>query len=75
MFPDAGRFDITRKQNKHVTFGYGAFYCLGAALARLEAQVFFSTFLPRFPNLRLERQEWEPSPPLGKRLSALHVTF
>jgi hypothetical protein len=75
MFSDPQRFDITRKQNKHVTFGYGAYYCLGAALARLEAQIFFTTFLPRFPNLKLEKREWEPSPPLGKRLSAMHVTF
>ncbi|WP_257449357.1 cytochrome P450 [Archangium lipolyticum] len=74
-FPEGGRFDITRKHNKHVTFGYGAYYCLGASLARLEAQVFFSTFLPRFPNLRLENREWVPSPPLGRQLTALNVTL
>ncbi|QRK05318.1 cytochrome P450 [Archangium violaceum] len=75
VFPEPSRFDITRKTNKHVTFGYGSYYCLGAALARLEAQVFFSTFLPRFPNLRLVDRAWEPSPPLGRRLTALNVSF
>jgi cytochrome P450 len=75
LFNDPDGFDITRTQNKHVTFGYGPFYCLGAALARLEAQVFFSTFLSRFPNPRLESAKWRPLPPLGRRLHSLQVSF
>jgi cytochrome P450 len=75
VFPEGDRFDITRKQSKHVTFGHGAYYCLGAALARLEAQIFFSTLLPRFPHLRLENREWVSSPPLRRQLAALNVTF
>jgi len=52
VFPDPDRFDITRKPGKHVAFGFGSFYCLGAALARLEAHVFFETLLRRFPQVR-----------------------
>jgi cytochrome P450 PksS len=49
--PDA--LDITRQNNRHLAFGQGAHYCLGAPLARLEAHVAFSTLLARAPNLRL----------------------
>ncbi|PTL77604.1 cytochrome P450 [Vitiosangium sp. GDMCC 1.1324] len=52
IFPEPDKFDVTRKPGKHVAFGYGSFYCLGAALARLEAHVFFETLLRRFPQVR-----------------------
>ena len=51
-FPDGERFDVHRNIEKHVTFGYGIHYCLGAALARLEGQVALAEVLDRFP-------EWE----------------
>ena len=38
-YPDAGRFDVTRRFDHHVSFGFGVHFCLGAALARLEGRV------------------------------------
>ena len=51
-WPDADRFDIHRKIDHHLTFGYGIHFCLGAALARLEGRIALDEVLQRFP-------EWE----------------
>lgn len=53
QFDDGETFDLTRKNNKHLGFGLGVHYCLGAPLARLEGQIAISTLLRRLPNLRL----------------------
>ena len=42
IFDDPFRFDVSRDPNKHIAFGYGVHFCLGAALARMEASSFFS---------------------------------
>ncbi len=49
--PDA--LDITRKNNKHLAFGHGVHFCLGASLARLEGQIAINRLNQRMPNLRL----------------------
>ena len=49
--PDA--LDITRQNNRHLAFGQGIHYCLGAPLARLETQIAINAILRRFPHLRL----------------------
>jgi cytochrome P450 len=50
MFPDPDRFDIHRKANKQISFGFGIHHCLGAHLARLEARVALEEVLKRFPE-------------------------
>ncbi|HEV3227504.1 MAG TPA: cytochrome P450 [Acidimicrobiales bacterium] len=52
-FPDPDRLDVGREDNQHLTFSHGIHYCLGAALARLEGQVVFSTLATRYPEMRL----------------------
>jgi cytochrome P450 len=67
------RLDLTREP-RHLAFGSGIHYCLGAPLARLEAQVAIGTVLRRFPALALavERPVWRPSSAL-RGLEALPV--
>ncbi len=53
QFKDPDTLDLGREPNKHVSFGLGIHYCLGAPLARLEGQIAIQTLVNRFPNLRL----------------------
>jgi cytochrome P450 len=53
QFPDPDRLDVGREDIRHVAFGLGPHYCLGAPLARLEGAVVFSTLLRCFPDLHL----------------------
>ena len=52
-FDDPFRFDVQRHPNEHVAFGFGAHFCLGQALARLELRVMFEQLLIRMPDLEL----------------------
>lgn len=62
---DPGVLDVAREGVRHLSFGYGIHYCLGAPLARLEAVVALETLLRRIPDLRpagsLDELEWVPS--------------
>jgi cytochrome P450 len=51
--PGAERFDVLRDPNPHLAFGFGAHFCLGANLARLEARVAFEELLDRIPEYRM----------------------
>jgi cytochrome P450 StaP len=59
-FPNPELFDIGRDDNEHLSFGGGIHYCLGATLARAEAQVIFAALAHRYPRMRLSEQtiEW-----------------
>jgi cytochrome P450 len=61
VFADPDRLDIGRDPNPHVSFGRGIHFCLGAPLAKLEAQVALPMLLDRFPDLRLAGEP-EPRP-------------
>src|SRR6476660_1397206 len=78
QFERANQFDITRANNRHLSFGMGAHYCLGAPLARLEGQIAVTALLRRLPNLRLrvpaDEIKWKPGLVL-RGAKALPVEF
>jgi cytochrome P450 len=53
VFADPMRFDVGREPNRHLAFGFGAHYCLGAALARMEIRALLTELLPRLRSVRL----------------------
>jgi hypothetical protein len=61
VFEDPHRFDVSRKHKPHVAFGGGAHICIGAPLARLEAQVALVKLFQRFPHLRLADPDAPPA--------------
>jgi cytochrome P450 len=63
-FSHPDRFDITRNEGRHLGFGMGIHFCIGAPLVRLEAEVIFDTILRRFPKISLasETLAWQEHP-------------
>jgi pimeloyl-[acyl-carrier protein] synthase len=75
-FPDPDRLDLRRKDNRHVAFGFGAHFCFGAPLARIEGQIAFATILQRLQHLQLKSGPITWRENLGLRgLAALPVSF
>lgn len=76
VFPDPDHLDVARADNRHLAFGGGIHFCLGASLARLEAQIAFGALLRRLPRLAFATAtpEWRPASVL-RGLTALPVTF
>jgi cytochrome P450 len=75
-FPDPDRFDITRKDNKHLAFGAGPHYCFGAPLGRMEANLAFRTLMERISDFSVasDRLFWRDN--LGLRgLVGLPLSF
>jgi cytochrome P450 len=64
VYPEPDRFDVTRRDVHHQSFGGGVHFCLGAPLARLEARLAIGALLERFPHLRLadEAPVWRALP-------------
>jgi cytochrome P450 len=73
-FADPDRLDVTRRDNRHLGFGSGIHFCLGAPLARLETEIAITSLLRRFPRLELAGDclEWHPMV-LSRSLKALPV--
>jgi cytochrome P450 len=76
QFRDPDRLDITRTENRHIAFGLGIHFCLGAPLARVEGQIAINTLIKRLPHLAvaIDRPEYRQSLTL-RGLTALPVTF
>jgi cytochrome P450 len=75
-FDEPDRLDLGRQTNRHVAFSAGVHSCLGAMLARIEAQIVITTLLRRFPRLRAEDEipDWKPMV-VSRGLNTLRVTF
>jgi cytochrome P450 len=78
VFDKPNELQITREPNRHLSFGQGIHFCLGAPLARMEAQIAFTSLLGRLPDLRLKNPphslRWRPSIFL-RGLASLPVKF
>ncbi len=74
-FPD--QFDIRRQPNRHMAFGVGIHFCVGAQLARTEGQIVFTTVMDRLPGLRLveDKPNWDMEKPNSRMLKSLPVLF
>ncbi|QBD74685.1 cytochrome P450 [Ktedonosporobacter rubrisoli] len=77
QFPDPEIFDIQRQPNRHLTFGHGIHFCLGAPLARLEARIALPLLLERFPTLKHQPEHSIETivSPFLVGVKAFHVTL
>ena len=75
-YTEPDRFDITRNEGRHLNFGLGIHFCIGASLVRLEVEIAFNTILRRVPNLQLatENLDWQEHP-VFRGLKSLPVSF
>ncbi|MDT0264371.1 cytochrome P450 [Jatrophihabitans lederbergiae] len=75
VYDDPERFDITRSPSRHLSFGHGAHFCVGAPLARLQGELAFGTLLRRLPGFELavppDELAWVADSSLSRGLEAL----
>ncbi|NBQ56231.1 MAG: cytochrome P450 [Verrucomicrobia bacterium] len=76
-FKDPDTFNIRRENNRHIAFGFGPHFCIGATLARTEAFIAVGTLIQRFPNLRLvdPKPDWDSEKRNSRVLNKLAVKF
>jgi cytochrome P450 len=77
QFPDPDRFDIRRNPNRHLAFGRGIHFCIGAPLSRTEGEIVFRTMLNRLPRIHLldTVPDWDLQKPNSRVLKTLRVAF
>jgi cytochrome P450 len=77
QFPDPARFDIRRNPNRHLAFGRGIHFCIGAPLSRTEGEIVFQTILKRLPRIHLldTVADWDLHKPNSRVLKTLRVAF
>jgi cytochrome P450 len=76
VFGDPDRFDIRRDPNRHIAFGLGPHFCIGAPLSRAEGQIAFATLTGRMPGLELDGPPvWDLSKPNSRVLRELPVRW
>ena len=75
VFPDPETFDIRRRDNNYISFGFGAHYCLGHALARLESTEILDALLDRLPGLRLDGEAQWSDHQFFRSLASLPVSW
>jgi cytochrome P450 len=74
QFPDPDLFDITRRPNRHLSFGLGIHICAGNALARIEAQIAFQRLFRRFPKLALKSSAVIAPRVRFREISSMHIS-
>jgi hypothetical protein len=77
QFIDPGKFDIRRSPNRHIAFGQGIHFCIGAPLSRAEGDIVFNTVLDRLPDIRLANSipQWDAAMANSRVLKTLPVKF
>jgi cytochrome P450 len=77
VYDDPERFDVTRSPNRHLSFGHGAHFCIGAPLGRLQGEIAFSTLLRRLPRFELavppQEVAWLADSSLSRGLESLPI--
>jgi len=75
VFSEPERFDVTRETRRHLGFGHGLHFCIGASLARLEARVAFEELLQAMPDYSVEGEPMRWASVFLRSLGALPIAF